>query len=285
MSRTRSVLVTGSSTGIGEATAQRLDRSGWKVFAGVRRDEDGERLQRDASARLTPIRLDITDTAQIEAAMATIAAEVGEAGLDALVNNAGVSFAGPIEVLPLDHWRDQFEVNVIGQVAVTKAALPMLRLATGRVVFISSISGRVAPGFLGPYAASKFAVGAIGAALRREVAPWGIRVAIVEPGVIDTPIWDKGQDLAEFERSVDPDALDLYRPYLEGIIEHVAAERTHGIPSSTVAEVIEHALTAAHPKHRYLVGRDAKVLGRLQRILPDRVFGKVEFMVRARLAR
>jgi NAD(P)-dependent dehydrogenase (short-subunit alcohol dehydrogenase family) len=276
VTRTRSALVTGASTGIGAATAHRLDELGWRVFAGVRRDDDGERLRSSASDRLRWVRLDVTDPDQVRAALATVEEHLGGEGLDALVNNAGVSFAGPIEIVPLDHWRQQFEVNVVGQVAVTKAALPLLRRSYGRVVFISSLSGRVAPAFLGPYAASKYAIEAVGMALRKEVMPWGLRVAIIEPGVIDTPIWHKAPDASEFEDIVGSEAFDLYRPYLLPLAGVVDKQLQAAAPMSAATDAIVHALTAARPRHRYLVGNDAKLVGTMYRYLPDRIAGKAE---------
>jgi len=272
----RSVLVTGASTGIGEATAIHLDQRGWRVFAGVRRPVDGDRLRSAASDRLTPVQLDVTDQQQIDESIGSIAETLDGSGLDGLVNNAGVALGGPIEILPLDHWRKQFEVNVVGQVAVTKAALPLLRTAVGRVIFISSISGRVAPGFLCPYAASKYAIEAVGMSLRHEISPWGMRVAIIEPGVIDTPMWDKEPAVDEFEREVGTEGFQLYWPYLSQIQEHIAVQRHKGSPVSEATSAIEHALTAKHPKHRYLVGKDAKITGTLYHYLPDRVYGKVD---------
>jgi NAD(P)-dependent dehydrogenase (short-subunit alcohol dehydrogenase family) len=273
---TRTALITGASTGIGAATARRLDELGWRVFAGVRRAEDGERLTEGASERLRWVLLDVADEAQIHVALATVADQLGDGGLDALINNAGVSFSGPIEILPLDQWRRQFEVNVVGQVAVTKVALPLLRRNVGRVVFISSLSGRVAPAYLGPYAASKFAVEAIGMSLRKELMPWGMRVAVIEPGVIDTPIWHKSPDPAEFEDMVGTEQFDIYRPYLVPLQGIVEKQLRAGAPMSAATDAIVHALTSAHPKHRYLVGQDAKLLGGMYRYLPDRVAAKAE---------
>jgi NAD(P)-dependent dehydrogenase (short-subunit alcohol dehydrogenase family) len=272
----RSALVTGASTGIGAATARRLDDLGWRVFAGVRRAEDGERLCEGASDRLRWVLLDVADEAQVQTALATVAGELGDNGLDALVNNAGVSFAGPIEIVPLDHWRQQFEVNVVGQVAVTKAALPLLRRSVGRIVFVSSLSGRVAPAYLGPYAASKYAVEAIGMSLRKELMPWGLRVAVIEPGVIDTPIWHKAPDAAEFEHLVGTEQFEIYRPYLMPLQGIVDKQLQAAAPMSAATDAIVHALTAEHPKHRYLVGKDAKLLGRMYHYLPDRVAAKAE---------
>ncbi|MEO5901298.1 MAG: SDR family oxidoreductase [Ilumatobacteraceae bacterium] len=273
---THAVLITGASTGIGEATARRLDAMGWRVFAGVRRDEDGERLRAATSVRLRWVRLDVTDVNQVRAAIEEIGEALGEDGLDGLVNNAGVSFAGPIEITPLEHWREQFEVNVVGQVAVTRAALPLLRRNVGRIVFISSLSGRVAPAYLGPYAASKFAIEAIGMTLRKELMPWGMRVAVIEPGVIDTPIWHKAPDAAAFEREVGAEQFALYEPYLTPLAGIVEKQLQHGAPLSAATDAIVHALTANHPKHRYLVGNDAKLVATMYRYVPDRMVGKVE---------
>ncbi|HEX7168455.1 MAG TPA: SDR family oxidoreductase [Acidimicrobiales bacterium] len=266
------VLVTGASTGIGEACALHLDRLGWRVFAGVRKQADADRLSQRASRRLVTVSLDVTDEAEVLAAMKTIDDEVGASGLSGLVNNAGVARGGPLEFLPLSEWRDQLEVNVVGQVAVTKAALPLLRRATGRVVFIGSIAGRLATPMVGPYAASKHAIEAIAESLRHEVAPWGIRVAVVEPGVVKTPIWSKGRTRAdELEQSLGEEALALYRDQVDKIRAGIEKNDTRGIDASKVAEVVEHALVSPHPRIRYLVGPDAKVAGNLARLVPDRV--------------
>ena len=190
-------LVTGASTGIGRATALRLDAAGWAVFAGVRREVDAERLRADASERLTPLVLDVTDAGQIEAAAEAIAAAAGGAGLDGLVNNAGVSLPSPLETMPIEDFRRQVEVNLTGQVAVTQAMLPAIREARGRIVFISSIGGLIAFPMTGAYHAAKFGIEAVGDVFRRELRGWGISVSIVEPGSIATEIWDRGDAAAE----------------------------------------------------------------------------------------
>jgi NAD(P)-dependent dehydrogenase (short-subunit alcohol dehydrogenase family) len=178
------VLVTGASSGIGEATASHLASLGFRVFAGVRKDEDAERLRE----RVTPVKLDVVD----EESIATARREVEEAapdGLAGLVNNAGVSVSGPVEFIPLEELRRQLEVNVIGQVAVTQAFLPAIRRARGRIVNVSSVGGRVALPLMSPYNASKFALEAVSDSLRREVRQFGVHVAVVEPGAIRTRIW------------------------------------------------------------------------------------------------
>lgn len=273
---TNNVLVTGASTGIGEACALHLDQLGWRVFAGVRKDADGARLRDQASDRLTPVHLDVTDEAGVVAAMAEVDATVGDDGLGGLVNNAGVARGGPTEFLPLDEWRDQFEVNVFGQLAVTKAALPLIRRATGRIVFIGSIAGRVATPMVGPYTASKHAVEAIGAALRDELLPWGIEVAVVEPGVIKTPIWAKGKaTAAAIEAALGDDANRLYKDQIEATKASIEKNDQRGIGPEKVAEAVAHALTARRPRHRYLVGPDAKVAGNLVRVIPDRAWARL----------
>src|SRR3972149_6942761 len=187
------VVVTGASTGIGRACVQRLDTMGFRVFGGVRREVDGESLKSETSDRVTPILIDVTDSVSIASAAEVVAAAVGEAGLAGLVNNAGIPVPGPLEFLPLEDIRRQLEVNVIDQIAVTQAFLPLLRKGRGRIVNVGSIAGKFATPFLGPYTASKHAMEGLSDALRQELRPWGIHVALVEPGSIATPIWQKGQ--------------------------------------------------------------------------------------------
>ncbi len=266
-----SVVVTGASTGIGRACALRLDRMGWRVFAGVRRPADGEALRAKASARLLPVELDVTDEASIARAAGRVAADTGDAGLGGLVNNAGISVAGPLEFLPLEELRRQLEVNVTGQVAVTQAFLPLIRKGNGRIVFMGSISGRLATPFLGPYAASKFALEAIADALRVELRPWGIRVSIVEPGSIATPIWEKGQDAAdELEQQLSPRGHELYDPAIAAVRQAARDAAARGVPPGRVAKAVAHALTARRAKTRYLVGNDARLQLTMASLLPDR---------------
>src|SRR3990172_7462174 len=228
---TRAVVVTGASTGIGEACALRMDKLGWRVFAGVRNEADAQRLRQEASGQLTPIMLDVTDQAQIEAAAKTVGDALGEAGLSGLVNNAGVSVPGPLEFLPIDELRRQLEVNVSGQIAVTQASLPLLRRGHGRIVNIGSISGKLSTPLMGAYCASKFAMEALTDALRQELRPWGIDVAIVEPGNINTPIWQKGQTYGdEMEKRLPQEALALYRPAINALREAARKFEGAGIP-------------------------------------------------------
>jgi NAD(P)-dependent dehydrogenase (short-subunit alcohol dehydrogenase family) len=251
----RTVLVTGASSGIGSASAAWLLRSGWRVLAGVR--NSGE-----APAGTEEVLLDVTDTDQIAAAA------LGVEELHGLVNNAGVALAMPLEFVPLEALRRQLEVNVIGQVAVTQAFMPALRQARGRVVLVGSIAGRSALPFLGPYAASKHALEALADSLRVELRPWGMHVAIVEPGSIKTPIWAKGAERAN--ELVTDSVADLYGDRIAAF-RRIAAERgASGAPADTVAKVIERALTAEYPRTRYVVGRDAHLRSSMER-LPDRL--------------
>ena len=267
-----SVVITGASTGIGEACALHLDQLGWRVFAGVRKDADGEELRRKASARLMPVRIEVTDAASIASAREIIMRELGDRGLDGLVNNAGVVVAGPLEFVPIDDLRRQLEINVIGQIAVTQAFLASIRKARGRVVNIGSVSGKLATPFVGPYAASKFAMEALTDALRCELRPWGIQVSIVEPGSIATPIWEKSTtDADRMEAQLSTDGHELYDAAIKALRAAADELASKGIPPIQVAKAVTHALTAKKSKTRYLVGRDARLQATLARVAPDRV--------------
>lgn len=265
--RSRAVLITGASSGIGEACALHLDAAGYHVFAGVRGDSDGDSLNRKGSDRLTPIILDVTDAESIARAASEVAGLVGEGGLLGLVNNAGIPLGGPLEFLPLADLRRQIEVNVIGAVAVTQAFLPLIRAGKGRIVNMSSLSGLIALPFVGPYASTKHALEAISDSLRVELRPWNIPVCVVEPGDVATLIWEKSAALIEEgARAMPPRGQELYGPVI-ALRERL---KWHGMPVERVAEVVEHALTARHPSARYLVGRDARLLAFVGR-LPVRI--------------
>jgi len=270
----RSVLITGTSTGIGRATALRLDGSGWRVFAGVRKEADGEALRQEASPNLVPVVIDVTDPDQIAAAAELVERE-SDGGLDGLVNNAGVAVPGPLETIPLDDLRHQLEVNLVAYVAVTQAMLPQVRLAKGRIAFLASIGGRIAFPFGGPYHASKFATEAIGDVFRQELRPWGIEVAIIEPGSIDTPIWGRGQEKAEEIEAKSPQTNLLYGAALDKFRKVIEDTAERGIPPEKVAKAIAHALESKRPKTRYLVGLDAQVQARIQPFIPTRLFDRI----------
>jgi NAD(P)-dependent dehydrogenase (short-subunit alcohol dehydrogenase family) len=276
-------LITGASTGIGRATALRLATSGWTVLAGVRKGPDGEALAAEAPAgRIVPLQLDVTDAGQIQAAAERVAARdgAGPTGtLDALVNNAGVGIGGPLEVVTDAELRRQFDVNVFGQVAVTRAMLPALRRARGRIVFLSSIGGKVTTPFVAPYAASKHAIEAFGDALRVELHSSGIQVALIEPGSIATPIWDKSKGDAE-RLQIPPELESYYGKVIPALDKAMQDTANRGISPDAVAEAIEKALTAEQMPARVLVGRDARAMLTAKRLLPDRLFDR---MVRKRL--
>ncbi len=263
------VVITGASSGIGYATALYLDRSGIRVFATVRREEDGKALAAKASPQLRVLYLDITDADAIGRAASEVEAAVGEAGLDGLVNNAGVVETGPLEFVSLDALRRQLEVNVTGQVAVTQAFLPLLRRARGRIVNVGSVGGLNVLPFAGAYCASKFALEAITDALRMELKASGIEVVIVEPGSVATPIWTKGAG-----KILSEEAMAVYGASIRAMKEAVEATAAQGIPPEVVARVIHKALTARRPKTRYLVGRMAYVRALVQK-LPDRLRDKL----------
>ncbi|TMB92074.1 MAG: SDR family NAD(P)-dependent oxidoreductase [Chloroflexi bacterium] len=266
------VLVTGASTGIGRACALELDRAGYRVFAGVRRQEDGRALAEAASSRLVDVMLDVTDGASIDAAAELIAAQLGDARFLGVVNNAGIAVGGPAEFIALDGWRRQLEVNVIGQVAVVQRFLAMIRAHGGRIVNISSVGGRVSQPFVAPYVASKHAVEAISDALRMELRPWGIEVCLIEPGSVATPLWEKSTRAAveALSGSAPQQVFELYGRAVEAITKVVRRQEEMGVPPERVALAVLHALTARRPKTRYVVGRDAQMLLLLRRILPDR---------------
>jgi NAD(P)-dependent dehydrogenase (short-subunit alcohol dehydrogenase family) len=274
--RQRAVVVTGASSGIGEACALRLDGLGFQVFAGVRREQDSDALRRKASERLAPVMLDVTDPLSAQSASDSVAAATGGVGLAGLVNNAGTAVAAPIEFLPLGELRRQLEVNVVGQIAVTQAFLPLLRQGSGRIVNIGSVSGRIASPLLGAYTASKFAMEGLTDTLRRELSPWGVAVSIVEPGRIATPIWEKSLKVAdELLDALPRRALELYGPAIEEVRRGALEAARWGAPPEKVARAVEHALTAKRPRTRYPVGPDARVGALLVRLLPDPLLDRI----------
>ncbi len=269
-------LVTGASSGIGRATALRLERAGWSVFAGVRDPAVGDALLGVTGGRgtLEPVLLDVTDQESIAATRTRIAERVGAQGLRGLVNNAGIGVGGVLEFVRLEDLRQVLEVNVTGQVAVTQAMLPLLREGSGRIVFTSSDNGRWAPPYMGPYAASKFALEAVGDALRLELRRSKIPVSIIEPGSIKTSIWDKGLDEVD-ELDLPQESESLYGDVPTILRNALEQGKRNAIPAERVADAIHHALTARRPKTRYRVGRDARAMIVLRAILPDRAFDSV----------
>ena len=261
------VLVTGASSGIGEATVSALIGCGFRVWATVRRDVDEQRLTATHGDRVTVRRCDITDPDQV----AALGTEVVASGLVGLVSNAGIAVPAPLEYLPLEHFRHQLEVNLVGQLAVVQAVLPALRRTRGRVVVVGSIGDRIATPMLGAYSASKFGLLGLTDSLRAELAPSGVRVVLIEPGVISTRIWSSGRLRGEeLLAAAPPEAARLYQSQIDRIRADADRAERRGLPPSTVAGVIATAMTSGNPRPRYLVGRDAQVAALVAR-LPDRL--------------
>lgn len=276
MSERRAVVVTGASTGIGRACAQALIDRGFRVFGSVRKEADAEALRDALGEHLTPLRFDVTDRAAIDAAASTVAEAIGETTLAGLVNNAGVAVPGPIMHLDVDELRTQFDINVFGLVSVTQAFLPLLgarRRAPGppgRIVNISSISGKLVVPFLGAYAGSKHAVEAISDAMRRELRLYGIDVIVVEPGAIQTPIWDKAEaeDVSRYDHT---DYAELLARFQKAMVE----QGRRGLPVSRVTDVVVEALTATRPKARVPIPNHQLMGWHLPRLMPDRVMDQM----------
>lgn len=248
----RSVLVTGASSGIGRAAALALVDRGWTVYAGTRSDLDYDGV--------TPVPLDVTNPEHVAA--------LTKLPLDALVNNAGIAVIGPLEHLPIEQLRTQLEVNTIAQLAIIQACLPALRASSdGRIVTVSSISGRVALPLYGPYAASKFALEALHDSLRRELRG-AVHVSLVEPGAVATPIWQRTLDASEMPP-------EPYARMAENLRAMALEAAETGMPVSIVANAVVEALTARRPRTRYVLGRSARVQAALARVLPTRVFDKL----------
>jgi NAD(P)-dependent dehydrogenase (short-subunit alcohol dehydrogenase family) len=272
----RSVLVTGAARGIGRAIVDHLASTGWDVIAGVRTDQDADAVTKAHPQRVSAVILDITDAGHI----AKLAKSLPER-LDAVINNAGIAVAGPVETVSPDSWREQLEVNVIGQFAVTQAVLPQLRKARGRVLFVSSVNGRIATPMLGPYSASKFALEAAADALRVELRAWGISVVLIEPAQTDTDMWRTAGDMVlEVEAGMSPAHRDLYAKHIVGMKKFVPRARKIASPTDKVVAVVEEALTARRPKARYVVALLPKIQIMLVTNMPaalrDRLMG---FMV------
>jgi NAD(P)-dependent dehydrogenase (short-subunit alcohol dehydrogenase family) len=262
------VLLTGAARGIGRATVARLTKAGWDVYAGVRSTADGESLVKEFGDRAHPVQLDVTSAADVAALDAQLPDD-----LAAVVNNAGVVQGGPVEAVRIDDLRQQLEINVVGQVAVTQAVLPRLRKSHGRVVFVSSVSGRITTPLTGAYSASKFALEAIADAARMELHPWGIRVSVVEPAQTDTDMWRTADETAQAEADkLSPAQVELYRRHMDGFRSRaIPMSQKAAKPADTVAAVIERALTSPRPKARYIVGTGPKLQARVVGLMPTSV--------------
>lgn len=256
----KTVLVTGASTGIGRATTLLLAREGFTVYAGVRKEADGEAL----GPTVTPIKLDVTDGRQI----ADAAERIGH--LDALVNNAGIGVTGPLEFVSLDALRWQYEVNVFGQVAVTQAMLPKLRASKGRVVTVGSVGSWITLPFGGPLCSSKHAIRSLNDALRMEVKPWGIRAVLIEPGSIHTAAVDKLEGEVEPRlAAIGEEGRLLYGAAYRTMVTSGLKEERSGSSPDVVAHAVLHALTARKPRSRYPVGKKSRLMSTLGRVVPQ----------------
>ncbi len=252
------IVITGASTGIGQATALFLDKAGFQVFAGVRKQSDADSLKQKSSSRLTPIILDVVDNASISEAALVVEESVGTKGLAGLVNNAGISTACPIEFFPLDIALKQVNVNLTGQISVMQAFLPLIRKGNGRIINVGSIGGIQPIPSLGLYDASKAGIHALTDVLRMELSIWGIPVILVIPGNISTPMWKKSGDATkELLESLPEVAQELYGPMMDNIGRTVEKMAGKGLPPEAAAKVVFKALTAKKPRTRYIVGLDA----------------------------
>ncbi|MFG2915129.1 SDR family oxidoreductase [Kitasatospora sp. NPDC048298] len=273
----RAVLITGASSGLGEACALHLSRVGFHTVAGVRRPEDGERLRAAAAGRLTPVIIDVTGEKSVQAAVHEVAELTGEAGLWGLVNNAGIAVTAPLECLPAELMRRQLDINVIGQLQVIQGFLPLLRVGAGRIVNVSSGLGNVALPYLGAYAASQFAKEALSDTLRRELAPQRVPVVVIQPGAVLTPLWGKmSEEGNRTLESAPAPVQELYRqPFLQFMADNETSARSSHTTPDDVARVVFRALVSRRPKTRYTIGRDATGSRVLARLMPDRALDRI----------
>lgn len=264
----KAVVVTGASSGIGHATALQLAREGFVVFAGARSERDLTRLAAEHEA-IRPVKLEVTDPDSIAHAFDVVRSS--GVPLYGLINNAGIALGGPLEHLPIVDLRKQFEVNVVGTVAVTQAAIPFLRETRGRIVTIGSIASRFGAPFLGPYSASKAAVALLMDSLRLELAHAGIAVVLFEFAAVKTPIWQKGRELKdELSARLPAQALEAYAPFVEAAMRQIDHEERVGLDVDVVAAAIASSLRVSRPRARYVVGKQAHVQA-VVAALPHRV--------------
>ncbi len=262
-----SVLVTGASRGIGKSIVEHLAVRGWDVIAGVRSQQDADAVTQLNPQRVSSVLLDVTSADDIAGLDAALPDE-----LDAVVNNAGVAVGGAMETLSPDEWRKQLEINVIGQLAVTQAVLPRLRRSRGRIVFMSSVNGRLSMPLVGAYSASKFALEAAADALRMELSPWKIRVIVVEPAQTDTDMWRTADNMvAELEAGLTPEHRTLYAKHIAGFKKMIAMSQRIAVPPQKVSAVVEQALTARRPRARYVVGVGPKAMVAVMPALPTKL--------------
>jgi NAD(P)-dependent dehydrogenase (short-subunit alcohol dehydrogenase family) len=266
----RSVVVTGASSGIGRAIALELSRKGFRVFASVRKPGDAEALRTESDGAIEPIELDLEHAHSIVDAQQVVERALGGDGLDALVNNAGISVTGPLELIPIETLDRQLRVNVTAQVAVTQAFLPLLRKTGGRIVFMGSETGRMTPPLMGPYAASKHALEAVADAFRRELYPTGIRVTILEPGSVRSEIWRKADEHNAARAANDPRMRELYGREADVLQTMPSQIVRFALRPERVARLTRRVLNARWPRARYVMGLDARFLIAFYNWLPTR---------------
>lgn len=268
----KTIVITGASTGIGEATALHFAERGWEVFAGVRKVADGEALQQKNNL-ITPVQLDVADPEQVAASVDIVSTALNGRKLAGLINNAGIAIMGPLALQPVDEFRAHFEINVFGLLRVTQAFVPLLGSdqdrtgPAGRIVNITSVGGRLASPFLGAYTATKHAVESMTDSFRRELVIFGIDAISVGPGAVKTPIWDK----AEKANTATPYAKSPWAKPLDKFTQIMLSGGETGLPAQQVAATIETALTARKPKVRYAPVPDKLTNFTLPMLLPKRV--------------
>jgi len=262
-----SVLVTGAGRGIGRTITEHLAERDWDVIAGVRTEADAVAVTAANPRRITAVTLDVTNDAHVAELSDSLPAR-----LDGIVNNAGISVGGPMETVTTDDWRKQLDVNVIGQMAVTRAVLPRLRESRGRIVFISSVNGRLSMPMIGAYSASKFALEAAADALRMELRPWHIPVVIVEPAQTDTDMWRTADTMFdEAEAALTPEHRAMYARHMAGMKKMIPIARRMAVDPAKVSTVVEKSLTTRRPRARYVVGVGPKAQVVLMTNLPAAV--------------
>ncbi|MGH9544794.1 MAG: SDR family NAD(P)-dependent oxidoreductase [Terriglobales bacterium] len=280
VSHQKTVVITGSSSGIGRSSVSRMVQSGWRVFATVRKTQDGDQLRSDFGTSVTPLILDITSQPSVTAAAEQVASLLQDSGLDGLVNVAGVGKVRPVEYMTQDYLQEIFDINVFGQIAVTRAFLPLLRTARGRIVNISSVGAHIAIPFGSLINATKSAFGILSDTLRLELHPFGIHVAVVEPGAIKTPAVEKTLgDVEAVIRSLPPEGVAQYGDMLRVFTRRAYEREMNGSSPDVVAQDIQHALTSKRPRTRYRVGKHATLLATLAAFLPDRLLDTIRFRI------
>jgi len=269
----RVALIIGASSGIGRACAALMVRAGWTILAGVRKSSDAQKLKQEFGANIFPLIIDLEDAESITAAANQARTELGGRGLHGLVNVAGVGTTSPVEYIRAAEMQKIFTINVFGQIAVTQAFLPFIRQARGRIVNISSVGAHLAIPFGGLLNATKAAFGMLSDAMRLELRPFGIRVSVVEPGAVKTPAVEKTLGNPESViRGMPPEGAERYGAMLREFTKRAYSREMHGSPPEVVAKAVHHALTAKRPRIRYVVGKDARLLATLPKIVPEALF-------------